>query len=249
MRACSKMGKIPTLVCKFDIQGYFMSLRRSLLYERIEWGLNQQFKDTPRIHDLTKYLWREIIFDDPVDGVKQRGLPSDWDRLPFKKSLIMQPDGVGIVIGNLTSQLLSNIFMDQFDRFVSYVLGYQYYGRYVDDFYIIIRADDFPKLEEDLEKIERHLKSLGLTLHPKKRYIQPVEKGVDFLGAKVMLEHIQPGPRIKHDFNKTVHNIASGLSGDFDLLTSYDGLMSHMQSGKYIRKVYESVGWEYEGVN
>ena len=134
-------------VAKLDIQGYFMSLNHQLLYERALWGLEQQFyhcqrpdaengihcrpQDREQLFSLLKYLWHEIIFDQPMQKVTIKGHLSDWKGLPKNKSLFWQPPGQGIVIGNLTSQLLSNIYLDQLDRFITLQLGYKYYGRYV----------------------------------------------------------------------------------------------------------------------
>ena len=222
-----------------------MSLDRSMLYDRVLWGLDQQFAAAAQILSMTKYLWKEIIFDDPTEDVIIRGSKRDWEKLPRNKSLFFQKPGVGIVIGNLTSQLLSNIFLDQLDRFVVFELGYEFYGRYVDDFYISVQDKDKGQLAEDMKKIDIFLKSLGLKLHPKKCYNQPIRQGVSFLGATVYIERIQPGPRLLKNFHRAIHNVASGVSDDIDVLTSYDGLMSHMAAYKEILETYKSVGWDY----
>ncbi len=245
MIKCSKMGTVPSTVYKFDLSGYFMSLNRKLLLERIEWGLKRQFADAPNIYRLTRYLWKRVIFDNPTDGVTIRGTKHDWRNLPKTKSLFFQPPGTGIVIGNLTSQLLSNIYLDQLDRFVKIELGYKYYGRYVDDFYIIIPNTLRAQLTKDRRRIDAYLLSLGLKLHPKKCYAQPVEHGVEFLGSKVFLQHVQPGARVRHNFHRAVYNTANGLRPNFDGITSYTGLMAKMQADKEIAQTFASVGWEY----
>ncbi|MDO4987397.1 MAG: RNA-directed DNA polymerase [Candidatus Saccharibacteria bacterium] len=245
MRTCSNLGKIPALVQKNDLSGYFMSLDRRLLFQRVCWGLEQQFAQAPWLYSLTKYLWRKIIFDDPTRNVQIRGSANDWKKLPRNKSLFFQKPGVGIVIGNLTSQLLSNIFLDQLDHYVQFELGYRFYGRYVDDFYIVVTEEERDQLARDMKQIDAYLKSIGLKLHPKKCYNQDVKHGIDFLGARVYLQHVQPGPRVVKNFRQAVHNIASGKTDDLDVLTSYDGLMSHMQAQRMIGQTYRSVGWEY----
>lgn len=245
MIECSKMGKVPSTVYKFDLSGYFMSLNRELLFERIKWGLEQQFAEAPNIKKIAQYLWHEVIFDDPTKDVTVRGTQHDWRKLPKTKSLFFQPEGTGIVIGNLTSQLLSNIFLDQLDRFVKIELGYKYYGRYVDDFYIVIPDRLKTQLKRDIKRIEKLLASLGLKLHPKKCYSQPVEHGVEFLGAHVFLQHVQPGNRVRRNFHRQVYNTANGLRVNFEAITSYVGLMSKMQSEKEIQRTFEKVGWGY----
>lgn len=89
--------------------------------------------------------------------------------------------GVGLPLGNLTSQLLVNIYMNEFDQYMKHVLKVKYYIRYADDF--ICMSEDKESLEELLKKIEDFLKQkLKLTLHPDKCYIQTHAGGVDFLG-------------------------------------------------------------------
>ena len=249
MNSCSDMGRIPSTIYKGDLTGYFMSLDRRLLYEKVCEGLKLQFKDAPNIHAIAKYLWREVIFDDPTKGVTIRGTKRDWRKLPRSKSLFFQEPGKGIVIGNLTSQLLSNIFLDQLDRFIKIELGYKYYGRYVDDFYIIVPDSEKKNLERDRKRIEKFLLSLGLSLHPKKCYMQPVEHGVEFLGVNCYLQHAQPGERVRKNFRRTVWNTANGTKLNFDAVTSYTGLFGAMQAERELRKMFEKVGWDYGEVD
>lgn len=246
MRRVSQDGRIPTMVVKRDIQGYFMSLERRKLYDRICWGLKRQYPDGGELYRTLKYLWKQIIFDDPIKGVKKRGDLREWQELPVSKSLFYQPEGLGIVIGNLTSQLLSNIYLDMLDRFIVYELGYMNYGRYVDDFYIVVRRDDLRKLiREDMARIEDFLTKLGLTLHPKKKFNISMCNGVDFLGAKVYYDHILPGKRIIHNFADMVYKIATTGEGTIEGLGSYDGLMAYYDNERIVRKIYAGVGWDY----
>ncbi|MDE5852198.1 MAG: RNA-directed DNA polymerase, partial [Alistipes sp.] len=74
--------------------------------------------------------------------------------------------------------------LDRFDQYVKRELRCRYYGRYVDDFYII--HPDRRYLEELIVRLKEFLQSeLHLTLHPKKIVLQPYNYGVAFLGAYV----------------------------------------------------------------
>lgn len=96
--------------------------------------------------------------------------------------------GVGIPIGNLTSQLFANIYLNELDQFVKHQLRERYYIRYMDDF--IILNFDKRKLRQAKEKIRGFLKNkLNLELHPKKANIFPAEKGIDFLGYIIFGTH------------------------------------------------------------
>ena len=89
--------------------------------------------------------------------------------------------GIGLPLGNLTSQLLVNIYMNEFDQFVKHVLKAKYYIRYADDF--VFLSEDQGWLEELLPRIDAFLSErLHLRLHPDKIFIKTFASGVDFLG-------------------------------------------------------------------
>jgi hypothetical protein len=87
-------------------------------------------------------------------------------------------------IGNLTSQLFANVYLHPLDLFIKNQLWFRRYGRYVDDFFIF--HTDKQKLLEAIPLIRWFLADqLFLILHPKKIYLQQVQKGVQFLGAVI----------------------------------------------------------------
>ena len=88
---------------------------------------------------------------------------------------------VGLPLGNLTSQLFVNVYLNEFDRFVKHQLKEKYYIRYTDDFVILSQNQE--KLENLIFKINSFLtNNLRLTLHPTKVSIKTFSSGVDFLG-------------------------------------------------------------------
>lgn len=151
------------------------------------------------------------------------------------------------MIGNLTSQLLSNIYLDMLDRFIVHELGYKAYGRYVDDFYIVVERNRLDwLLTVDMERIKEFLLWLGLTMHPKKYANIPMRSGVDFLGAKVYYDRILSGWRILENMADKVYQLATTGEGNIDRIVSYDGLMEYYKSEKAVRKIYDAVGWDYK---
>lgn len=204
---------------KFDIKGYFMSMWRTYLLKLALDGLKRQFPEPhdPR-YELYAFLWAQTILDDPTVGVTLRGGWRAWKKVLREKSLFGQPYGRGIVIGNVTSQLLSNIMLDELDRFVEYTLGYtNRYGRYVDDFFIIVHESEMKKALEDKEKISEFLAERGLTLHPKKFHVYDARRGVPFIGARVFERHVTGGDRIVGNFRRTLWDIRDhGLSPELE---------------------------------
>ena len=244
IRSVSENGKKKAYIIKLDIKSYFMSLPRKKLYERVVWGLKQQYVDDPNMLNFLKYVWRQIIFDDPTKDVKRRGPRYLWNLLPYYKSLFNQSPGIGIVIGNLTSQLLSNIYLDQLDRFIQFELGYEHYGRYVDDFYIVVSEAEFEQAKRDIAVIEKFLKEeLCLTLHPKKRYIQEVHKGVEFLGKVVYPDIIVASKRFCKQYLTAAREIVGGIRSP-DSLISYLGYGKHYNFNQINTRVFNIVGWD-----
>ncbi len=251
MRQVTKNGTRRAMIIKLDIQGYFMSLPRKKLLERVEWGLERQFapytRDRSAAYDLKKlckYLWKEILLDDPASKAKKRGPLSNWDKLPHTKSLFFQPPGQGLVIGNLTSQLSSNIYLDIFDHYVKYELGYKYYGRYVDDFFIMVPIEDYEKAKQDVLKMDAFLKEMGLTLHPVKRYYQPAEKGMPFLGARIYTHCLYPSNRLQKKLKKAMYQIHHGQVKDATII-SYFGFFKHLDGDKYVKKIFQAADLDY----
>ena len=89
--------------------------------------------------------------------------------------------GRGLPLGNLTSQLFVNIYMNEFDHFIKHKLKAKYYVRYADDF--VVLSEDKSYLINLLVSVKDFLQNkLKLSLHPDKVFIKTVSSGVDFLG-------------------------------------------------------------------
>jgi hypothetical protein len=134
---------------------------------------------------------------------------------------------VGLPLGNLTSQLLVNIYMNKFDQFMKHKMKAQYYIRYADDF--VIFDIDKNQLLEMTPKIADFLEEeLKLSLHPKKVSITTVASGVDFLGWV----HF-PGHRVLRTTTKKrmFRNIKLKESKK-ETVQSYVGLLSHGNAKK-----------------
>ena len=245
MRKVSQQGTREAYVIKLDVQGYFMSLPRQKVYDRVCWGIERQYP--PQLEwlaDIVRFLWKEVIFDNPIESVKIRGSLNEWKNLPESKSLFCQPPGKGVVIGNLSSQLISNIYLDQLDRFMKFDLGYKNYGRYVDDFYFVVPKEELGRAKQDIVKIDEFLYSIELTLHPNKRYIQNVRRGVPFLGMIIYLNNIVPDRRFLGNFYKSLADYYTKRTSD-ESIVSYLGYLSNVDGSKIAKKYFDKVGFDY----
>lgn len=129
--------------------------------------------------------------------------------------------GVGLPLGNLTSQLLVNVYMNEFDQFVKRELGCTYYVRYADDF--VFLSDEKNTLESLIPTLSDFLElRLRLSLHPDKLFIKTLGSGVDFLGWV----HF-PNYRVLRTTTK--RRMLKGLRkrNTTEALASYKGMLSH----------------------
>lgn len=140
IRSCSKNYTKDCYILKMDIKGYFMAMDRNIVYKKIESTLNHFRAKVNFDIDLALYLIRKVVFHDSTRNCVIRGTKDDWAGLPKSKSLFFAGKDKGFPIGNLTSQLFGNIYLDDFDHFVKHKLGFRHYGRYVDDFLSFIRT-------------------------------------------------------------------------------------------------------------
>jgi retron-type reverse transcriptase len=100
-----------------------------------------------------------------------------------------QETGVGIPIGNLTSQLFANIYLNELDQFVKHNLKQKKFVRYMDDFLIL------GKEKQTMHILKKEIKmflenNLKLELNPKKANIFPIFLGIDFLGYILFQNYI-----------------------------------------------------------
>ena len=129
--------------------------------------------------------------------------------------------GKGIPLGNLTSQLFANVYMNELDQFVKRELHWKHYIRYADDF--VLMSDDRNALFRQLSLIEKFLwDSLRLQLHPKKIQLRTVASGIDFLGWNHFSHH-----RILRVVTKQRMFRRITEKPKEQIFSSYQGLLSH----------------------
>lgn len=133
--------------------------------------------------DITKFF--ASIDQNVLLGILQLFIP-DHDILWLLKEVIMSFEtsgkpGIGLPLGNLTSQLLVNIYLNEFDQYLKHTLKVTHYLRYADDF--VLLSDNRKLLEVQIEPIRNFLHDcLQLSLHPHKVSIETSASGVDWLG-------------------------------------------------------------------
>jgi hypothetical protein len=162
----------PAHYLKCDLANFFVSIDKHVLQAQLA-----------RL--VTEPWWMRlattILMHDPRADVELRGKPALLRLVPPHKSLFNAPADQGLPIGNLSSQFFANVLLNDLDQRVKHRLRAPHYVRYVDDFILLHASTQW--LSAALRDIEAWLPSqLGVRLNPRKTILQPVDRGVDFVG-------------------------------------------------------------------
>lgn len=145
------------------------------------------------------------------------------------------PVGSGLPLGNLTSQLLANIYLNKFDQFVKHKLKTEYYIRYADDF--VILSADKKRLEEQMGRIKEFLcRELKLELHSEKIFTKTLASGVDFLGWVNFSDCKVIRTATKRRLMRRIM-----VNPKEETIASYFGLLSYGNTNKIKRSILEYI--------
>jgi len=207
LRKVSRNYTRPAYALKCDIRKFFDSVSHQKLLELIK----NKIKDR-------RFLWlvEEIVRSfSVVDKIEQGGALH------------------GLPIGNITSQIFANIYLNELDQFIKHKLLVKHYFRYADDF-IIVHSDPV-YLQDLLYYIGEFLKNdLCLELHPNKVRIRKLRQGIDFLGYVILPHHIVLRTKTRGRMLRKLsekHNLILDhkLEGSefYQSIQSYLGLLGH----------------------
>ena len=248
IRSCSENYQKDCWILKLDIKGYFMAMDRRILFSKIKNVLEKRQAELDTNLDFVFYLLKKIIFNDPTKNCVMKGKRENWIGLPRSKSLFFSGKGKGFPIGNLTSQLFGNIYLDCLDHFAKEKLSLRYYGRYVDDIIVVHRSRQF--LREIVRKTKIFVKKIGLKIHEKKIYLQHFKNGVLFLGVYFKPWRKYIGRRTKGEFWRVIRKWNSLLTSKHKLkkedclailasVNSYLGIMKNYNTFKLRKKIFD----------
>jgi len=171
-----------------------------------------------------------ILFHDPRQDVEIRG--GRLFLIPPHKSLFNQPSHLGLPIGNLSSQFFANVHLDALDQHVKHDLRCRHYIRYVDDFLLLHESPQ--QLNAWLADIKSFLPArLGVSLNPSKTILQPIARGIDFVGQVV-----KPWRRAlrRRTFNDALSRLRTADQADvWTSANSYFGMLRQVSSGHHDR--------------
>lgn len=174
-------------------------------------------------HSVMKQCVRKYIQDENVVGVCDMFIDST--------------DGNGLPLGNQCSQVFALMYLNEMDHYITEDLGCKFYGRYMDDFFLLSNDKEF--LKDCLERIRKHLYSLGLELNNKTEIV-PISKGIRFLGFHTYLTpqgnvvRILTGENkraIKKRLRKYAGLVKSGKMSEAKFYEKYNAWKNHASHG------------------
>jgi RNA-directed DNA polymerase len=128
-------------------------------------------------------------------------------------------------IGNLSSQLFANIFLNDFDHRIKEELRVRHYIRYVDD--MVFLGESREQLQGVCDQVIAILAGDGLVIHPRKIRLAPVSAGVPFLGYVVWPGHVSAGQYLRKRYHHRLRQHERGVHDRAQALISYRAALSH----------------------
>lgn len=155
--------------------------------------------------------------------------------------------GKGIPIGNLTSQIFANIYLNELDKFIKQALRMKYYIRYADDFVIV--SNNYAYLKDSILHIGEFLRiNLMLSIHQDKIIIRKLRQGIDFLGYIVLSYYILPRTKTKRRiFKKVIEKLLALKNRKISkeslkrTLASYYGFLKHADTFGVKKEIHSMV--------
>lgn len=219
-----KVSRNNTRVCwvlKLDIKKFFASVNHKILIEI----LSGKIKDEDFLN-LLRIIVKSFYSDRTIKLQDKKGIP----------------------IGNLTSQLFSNIYLNELDQFLKHQLKVKYYLRYADDFVILHTQRSY--LEDIISPIRDFLQNeLDLELHPQKIIFRKFNSGIDFLGYVIFPKFILPRTSTKKRLIRKIRQkVRQYKLGEItkdtlnQTIQSYYGFLTHANAHKF-KKELENMIW------
>ncbi len=181
---------IDLFVLQCDIRKYFASISWDVLLKIINRKIAcpQTLKLIEKIVTTHRALGKENIA--PVKDRGQMNLFGEEAKTDnWLEEVVSVKDRRGLPIGNLTSQLFANVYLNELDQFVKQKLRVRWYARYMDDFLFIHPERKY--LKKIKAQVKKFLKDeLKLELHPNKVNLYQVSQGVPFVGYLIFYDHV-----------------------------------------------------------
>lgn len=175
VRSITQNWSKPAFYLKCDLANFFVSINKQTMLKLLLKKVR---------HPWWVWLTTEVLMNDPRIDAEHRSPPWLLGLVPKHKQLALQGTDNGLPIGNLSSQFFANVYLNELDQFAKHDLGAKHYIRYVDDFVLLHESPQW--LNAAKARIEGFLQEqLQAKLNPSKTILQPVDRGIDFVGQVI----------------------------------------------------------------
>ena len=203
----------PAWYLKCDLSNFFVAIDKHVLAGQLA-------------TKITEAWWLQlanlVLFHDPRTAVDVRSPARLMAQVAPHKSLFNAPADIGLPIGNLSSQFFANVFLDALDQFCKHQIGARRYVRYVDDFVLLHESPQW--LNAAHARIDTFLpERLHAHLNPRKTILQPVARGIDFVGHVIKPWQHTTRPRTVRNALRRIETMPAG--DVYAAGNSYLGLM------------------------
>ena len=223
IRSITQNWSRPAYYLKCDLANFFVSIDKPILLDLL----------LPKIREpFWRALTELVLMHDPRTDYIYRGDPALLERVPLHKRLVEQPSHLGLPIGNLSSQFFANVYLDVLDQRAKHLLGARHYIRYVDDFVFLHESP--ARLNEILADVTAFLPArLGARINPRKTILQPIDRGVDFVGQVIKPWRRETRKRTR---NEALRRVAETPTHDLmPVANSYFGLLRQATASHHDR--------------
>lgn len=177
----------PGFYLKCDLANFFVSIDKRVLWPLL-------------VEQIPERWWRGltkmVLFHDPRLDYEVRGESAALAAVPVHKRLTNAGQYFGLPIGNLSSQFFANVLLNEVDQHVKHRIRGVHYTRYVDDMVLLHESVEW--LGSAHASINALLPGLGLALNPRKTVLQPISRGIDYVGQVIRPWHTTTRPRTLH---------------------------------------------------
>lgn len=223
VRSITENWSKPAFYLKCDLANFFVTINKAILMQLLE----------AKVTDLWwHWLTIEVLLNDPRIDARNHANPKTAGLVPKHKRLGNQDKIHGLPIGNLSSQFFANVYLNELDQFVKHQIGAKHYTRYVDDFVLLHESAQW--LNAAKTKIEWFLaERLQARLNPSKTILQPIERGIDFVGQVIRPWHRTTRKRTVNVAFDRVQRVAP--EDRRATVNSYFGLMRQASKSHHVR--------------
>ena len=209
----------PAWIIKIDYKGYFPNMNRDYAWKLVSDIIQHEYHGWDKADVI--YCLKVACFCEPRHSIRKSPI-WEWSDYPAYKSVYLAAPGVGGLIGYTFWQAVASLYPTVVDNWMAENIS-GLFVRYVDD--TVIVTENKEMVLAQIPELRRRLADIGITLHPKKFYCQPVEHGVEFIGYRILQDRLHLKRRIIGSAFRVAESHTRGRRNFVAAINSYLGMI------------------------